>query len=262
MTQGGPLVDQPVNDPVTGAFPRALLSSRLDHELAGDSPFAVFLFDLDYFKTVNDAYGHLRGDEVLGQLAGRIKSLVRGADELYRYGGDEFVLLLPGTGQAGAEEVAQRMHDCLAEPFAAPGAEVVIRASIGVSVVWTGSVDGDELLRQAVAAMRHAKSVGQSTCVFDETLQVRATYQRDVERDLRLALERGELVVHYQPLIAIQGRDIVGAEALVRWQHPERGMVPPLEFIPVAELDWAIDQLAEVLAAGPRRPGAASSPRR
>jgi EAL domain-containing protein (putative c-di-GMP-specific phosphodiesterase class I) len=124
-----------------------------------------------------------------------------------------------------------------------PGAEVVLRASIGVSVVWSGSASADVLLRQAVAAMRHAKSAGQSTCVYDETLQVRATYQLDVERDLRRALEAGELVTHYQPLVAISDGSVLGAEALLRWQHPERGMVPPLEFIPVAEQSGQIIEI-------------------
>jgi diguanylate cyclase (GGDEF)-like protein len=230
------LLHQAGHDALTGLPNRVLLRQMVDEVLSGDHrQVALLVLGIDRFKLINDGLGHEAADQILREVAERLTDALRVVDSLARFGGDEFVLLLPGTGQAGAEEVAQRMHDCLAEPFAAPGAEVVIRASIGVSVVWTGSVDGDELLRQAVAAMRHAKSVGQSTCVFDETLQVRATYQLDVERDLRLALERGELVVHYQPLIAIQGRDIVGAEALVRWQHPERGMVPPLEFIPVAE---------------------------
>jgi EAL domain-containing protein (putative c-di-GMP-specific phosphodiesterase class I) len=139
--------------------------------------------------------------------------------------------------------VAERLHESLAEPFTGPGTEVVLRASIGVTVVWAGSVGSDQLLRQAVAAMRHAKSAGQSTCVYDETLQVRATYQLDVERDLRRALEAGELVVHYQPLVGIADGNVLGAEALVRWQHPERGLVPPLEFIPVAEQSGQIIEL-------------------
>jgi EAL domain-containing protein (putative c-di-GMP-specific phosphodiesterase class I) len=149
------------------------------------------------------------------------------------------------------------MHDALVEPFAAPGAEVVIRASIGISVAWSSTTAPDELVRESVAAMRHAKSAGQATSVYDETLQVRATYQLDVERDLRRALDNGELVVHYQPLVDVDGGSVVGAEALVRWQHPERGMVPPLEFIPVAEQSGQIVDVGAFVLASACRDAAA-----
>jgi diguanylate cyclase (GGDEF)-like protein len=230
------LLHQASHDALTGLPNRTLLRQVLDDVLGADErQVALLLLGIDRFKLINDGLGHEAADAILKEVAERLAAGLRAGDTLARFGGDEFVLLLPGTTEAGAVEVAQRMHDSLSEPFTGPGAEVVLRASVGVSVVWAGSEGSDQLLRQAVAAMRHAKSAGQSTCMYDETLQVRATYQLDVERDLRRALEVGELVVHYQPLVGIGDGRVVGAEALLRWQHPERGLVPPLEFIPVAE---------------------------
>jgi diguanylate cyclase (GGDEF)-like protein len=238
------LMHQAGHDALTGLPNRMLLRDLIDASLVEpDRQVGLLMLGIDRFKLINDGLGHEAADAILKEVAERLTRSMRGADTLGRFGGDEFVLLLPGTTPSGAEEVAARMHDNLAEPFVGPGAEVVLRASIGVSVVWSGSASADVLLRQAVAAMRHAKSAGQSTCVYDETLQVRATYQLDVERDLRRALEAGELVTHYQPLVAISDGSVLGAEALLRWQHPERGMVPPLEFIPVAEQSGQIIEI-------------------
>jgi diguanylate cyclase (GGDEF)-like protein len=238
------LLHQASHDALTGLPNRFFLTQIIDDVLSGEQrQVSLLMLGIDRFKLINDGLGHEAADGVLREVALRLGDALRSGDTLARFGGDEFVLLLPGTGQPGAYEVAQRMHDSLAEPFATPGADVVIRASIGLSVVWAGSVTSDQLLREAVAAMRHAKSAGQTTCVYDETLQVRATYQLDVERDLRRALDEGELVVHYQPLVNIDDGSVVGAEALLRWQHPERGTVPPLEFIPVAEQSGQIVQI-------------------
>jgi diguanylate cyclase (GGDEF)-like protein len=238
------LLHQASHDALTGLPNRALLRHVLDGVLSGeDRQVALLLLGIDRFKLINDGLGHEAADVILREVAERLSEGLRAGDTLARFGGDEFVLLLPGAGPDAAREVAQRMHDALSEPFAAPGADVVIRASIGLSVGWTSGFEGDQLLRQAVAAMRHAKSAGEITSVYDETLPVRATYQLDVERDLRRALALGELVVHYQPLVAVDGRQIVGAEALLRWEHPERGTVPPLEFIPVAEQSGQIVEI-------------------
>ncbi|HET8614668.1 MAG TPA: EAL domain-containing protein [Actinomycetales bacterium] len=238
------LLHQASHDALTGLPNRALLREVLDSVLHGEvRQVALLMLGIDRFKLINDGLGHEAADVILREVAERLSVGLRAGDTLARFGGDEFALLLPGTGVDGAREVAQRLHDSLAEPFAGPGAEVVIRASVGVGAGWTRGLEADQLMRQAVAAMRHAKSVGEITCVFDETLQVRATYQLDVERDLRRALAMGELVVHYQPLVAVDGRRLVGAEALLRWEHPERGTVPPLEFIPVAEQSGQIIEI-------------------
>jgi diguanylate cyclase (GGDEF)-like protein len=238
------LVHQASHDALTGLPNRVFLTQILDDVLGGEErEVSLLMLGIDRFKLINDGLGPETADVILREVANHLGSDLRSGDRLARFGGDEFVLVLPGTGQDGANEVAQRMHDSLADPFVVPGAEVVIRASIGVSFVWARSATSEQLLREAVAAMRHAKSAGQNTCVYDETLQVRATYQLDVERDLRRALEQGELVVHYQPLVGIEDGKVVGAEALLRWQHPERGMVPPLEFIPVAEQSGQIVEI-------------------
>jgi diguanylate cyclase (GGDEF)-like protein len=230
------LVHQAGHDALTGLPNRTLLRDLIDDALAdGDHQVALLMLGIDRFKLINDGLGHEAADGILKEVADRLAGALRAGDTLGRFGGDEFVLLLPATDQSGADEVAERMHSSLMDPFTSPGAEVVLRGSVGVSVVWAGSATAEQLLRQAVAAMRHAKSAGQPTCAYDETLEVRATYQLDVERDLRRALEDHEFVVYYQPLVGISDGRVLGAEALLRWQHPERGMVPPLEFIPVAE---------------------------
>jgi diguanylate cyclase (GGDEF)-like protein len=238
------LLHQAGHDALTGLPNRMLLGSLIDDALGSPNrQVGLLLLGIDRFKLINDGLGHEAADAILREVAERLSLLLRPGDTLGRFGGDEFVLLLPNANQQEAEEAAERMHASLTEPFAGPGAEVVLRASIGVSVAWVGSVDADRFLRQAVAAMRHAKSAGQATCIYDETLEVRATYQLDVERDLRRALELGELVVHYQPLISVADGTVMGAEALLRWQHPERGLVPPLEFIPVAEQSGQIVEI-------------------
>jgi diguanylate cyclase (GGDEF)-like protein len=238
------LIHQAGHDALTGLPNRMLLHDLIDAALQGpEQQVGLLMLGIDRFKLINDGLGYEAADIILKEVAERLTTSLGAGDTLGRFGGDEFVLLLPSTTPSAAEEVAAQMHESLAEPFSGPGAEVVLRASLGISVVWAGSTDADLLLRQAVAAMRHAKSAGQSTCVYDETLQVRATYQLDVERDLRRALEADELLVYYQPLVAISDGTLLGAEALVRWQHPERGLVPPLEFIPVAEQSGQIIEI-------------------
>jgi diguanylate cyclase (GGDEF)-like protein len=238
------LVHQAGHDALTGLPNRMLLHDLIDAALQGSQQqVGLLILGIDRFKLINDGLGYEAADAILKEVAERLTTSLRVGDTLGRFGGDEFVLLLPSTTPSAAEERAAQLHDSLTEPFSGPGTEVVLRASIGISVVWAGSSNPDLLLRQAVAAMRHAKSAGQSTCVYDETLQVRATYQLDVERDLRRALEADELLVYYQPLVAISDGTLLGAEALLRWQHPERGLVPPLEFIPVAEQSGQIIEL-------------------
>lgn len=238
------LLHQASHDALTGLPNRLLLAELADGVLGREAQHvSLLMLGIDRFKLINDGLGHEAADAILREVAERLATTLRGGDILARFGGDEFVVLIPRARQAAAEEVAQRMHDALSEPFAAPGAEVVIRASIGISVVRSTDTAPDQMVRQAVAAMRYAKTSGHATWVYDETLDVRAGYQLHVERDLRRALEQGELVVHYQPLVDINRGAVVGAEALLRWEHPERGLVPPMEFIPVAEQSGQIQQI-------------------
>jgi diguanylate cyclase (GGDEF)-like protein len=188
MSQGGHLVAQPTGDPVTGALPRALLSPRLAAELAGGGPFAVFLFDVDYFKTVNDAYGHQRGDRVLAQLADRIKELVRTGDELFRYGGDEFVLVLPRTGPAEALRLALRLtdevrsHEFIGEP------PLTLSVSLGVATYPENGDTAEELIGTADRRNYLAKRRGRGGAVADDTdTGGDATPSRLWERDTALA---------------------------------------------------------------------------
>jgi EAL domain-containing protein (putative c-di-GMP-specific phosphodiesterase class I) len=184
---------------------------------------------------------------VLIVVASRLSAVLRPGDSLARFGAAEFVVLCGELDGSDAAELAQRLHGCLEEPFPGPQADIVIQGSIGIAEAGGSGVGPDELLRQADSAMREARRTGLPFCRFDRALQDRATQHLRIEHDLRQALNRDELVVHYQPLMDLRSGRIVGAEALVRWHHPERGMVPPLDFIPVAEQTGQIVQIGRVV---------------
>ena len=229
-------------DALTGLPNRALFMERLGHAQARarartGSGFAVLFLDLDRFKLVNDSMGHRAGDQLLISIARRLDRIRRAGDTVARLGGDEFAFLVEGVEDASsAGRVADRVQRELAQPFEIAGQEVFTSASIGISLGGTGDQRPEDLLRDADTAMYRAKANGVSKhTVFDITMHDDAVAVLQLENDLRRAVDRGELRVRYQPIVALQSARIVGFEALVRWQHRQRGLVPPKEFIPVAE---------------------------
>jgi diguanylate cyclase (GGDEF)-like protein/PAS domain S-box-containing protein len=233
------LTHQAFHDSLTGLANRALFRDRLDHALArasrSDLQVAVLLVDLDGFKQVNDSLGHDAGDELLREVGGRFEKLVRASDTAARFGGDEFALLLEDVDEQDAVALAQRILDQLAMPIAIADREVALGASIGI-VVRPGPAGSEELVRDADIAMYAAKDGGRGRYeVFSPEMARRFGELLGIEHELRLALERGEFSLHYQPQIDLATATIVGTEALIRWQSPTRGLVPPARFIPIAE---------------------------
>jgi diguanylate cyclase (GGDEF)-like protein/PAS domain S-box-containing protein len=228
------------HDALTGLANRALFADRLEHALdrtdRGQTPVAVLFVDLDDFKAVNDGSGHGAGDALLTAVADRLRRVLRPGDTVARLGGDEFAVLLEDAGTEHAEATAARLLAVLAEPFPAAGTEVRISASIGIAVGAAGLHDSDELLRHADVAMYAAKEAGKGrSAVFAPDMDSAIIGQLRMKAELARAVERGEFTVHYQPTVELASGRFAGVEALVRWQHPERGLVPPLDFIPLAE---------------------------
>jgi diguanylate cyclase (GGDEF)-like protein len=195
------------------------------------------LLDLDRFKVVNDSLGHAAGDELLVQLGARLRSIARPGDTVARLGGDEFAILLEDVRSAAdTVRVVERVLNAARAPFDLDGHELFVTASVGVAFGTPGSISQAELMRQADVALYRAKSGGRDHfVVFDDEMNSRALERLDIESDLRHALERGELLLHYQPEVDLLSGRIVGVEALARWQHPRRGLLSPAAFIGVAE---------------------------
>jgi diguanylate cyclase (GGDEF)-like protein/PAS domain S-box-containing protein len=243
------LAHQAFHDALTGLANRALFRNRVEHALARmrrhQRPIAVLLLDIDAFKTVNDSLGHAFGDAFLVAVADRLRSLLRPSDTPCRLGGDEFAVLVEDLAEpVDATIVAERILDALRLPFVVDGKEVVTAASIGVTIAEARTASGragisrdaDDLLRNADVAMYTAKSRGRNRCeLFKPSMHQAMLDRLDLEADLRRAVDRGEFVLHYQPTVALATGRISGMEALVRWQSPERGLMPPGMFIPVAE---------------------------
>ena len=242
---------QAFHDSLTGLANRALFRNRLEHALARQDrerrPLAVLFVDLDDFKSVNDGRGHGVGDDLLAAVGARFQTAVRSADTVARMGGDEFAVLLESMQKPEEAFVAaERVLHSFEEPFDVDGAELFIGASIGVAI-GDGSVDdADELIRNADVAMYVAKGAGKGRYeVFRSSMQETVLERLQLEIDLRRAIEHGELAVHYQPIVDLASQQIVGVEALVRWHHPERGLVPPSVFIPIAEATGLIVPIGE-----------------
>jgi len=239
------LSHQAFHDQVTGLANRALFRDRVTHALErqsrDDKPVSVLFMDLDDFKTINDSLGHAAGDQLLRDLSVRLLANLRTADTGARLGGDEFAVLLEDGYDDGmsAADVAQRLLEMLEEPFMLDGTEVYARASIGISVAEPGEVFADgaeELLRNADVAMYMAKENGKSRYqLFEPAMHDTALKRLELKASLQRALEHGEFRLFYQPVIELESGRISGVEALIRWFHPERGIVPPLDFIPLAE---------------------------
>jgi diguanylate cyclase (GGDEF)-like protein len=238
-------------DPLTDLPNRVLFQKSLSEALArrsrkGDQ-LAVHFIDLDRFKTVNDTLGHPLGDALLREAAERLRNCVRDGDTVARLGGDEFAVVQTGlSDMAGATRLAGRVVEAMAAPFELQGHQVVIGASVGVAAAPSDGEDADELLKKADMALYRAKADGRGAFHFferamDEQLQAR----RALELDLRRALADGEFELYYQPLYHLDDERVTGCEALLRWRHPERGMVSPADFIPLAEEIGLIMPLGE-----------------
>jgi len=245
------LAHQALHDPLTALPNRTLLLDRLTRALGrarrDGSRCAVLLVDVDNFKTVNDSLGHDLGDELLVELARRLNDVVRVVDTVARFGGDEFVLVADSIrDERRALELAQRVLDVFAQPFSVGGHELVVSGSLGVALADGACVRAEDVVRDADAAMHRAKDRGRGTFeVFDEQLREDVVRRLRVEHDLRRALGAGELRNVYQPIVDLQTGRAVAVEALVRWQHPEHGLVSPADFVPVAEESGLIGRLGE-----------------
>jgi len=253
-------------DPLSGLPNRFLFAERLDQELSriartGEG-LAVMFLDLDRFKEVNDTFGHQAGDHLIKEVAGRLSRLLRGADTLARFGGDEFAIIQTVVrSRADAETLARRILAELTHPFEIAGASITIGVSIGVALAPDNGLDREPLMRLADTALYQSKGGGRNRYTFfasemDEAIRMR----KIVEDDLREAIVSDKLALHYQPLYSADGERIVALEALVRWPHPEQGMISPARFIPMAEErglivplgDWVLRRACED---GKRWPG-------
>jgi diguanylate cyclase (GGDEF)-like protein/PAS domain S-box-containing protein len=228
-------------DALTGLANRGLLRDRLSQAISYANryshPIWVVFVDLDRFKFVNDTLGHQAGDLLLKAVSARLQNAVRETDTISRMGGDEFVLILPERTDAGlSTSIVKRIMDAVAQPLTIEGHEFFISTSIGVAVYPADGETPEELIKHADIAMYRAKETGRNNFQFyTPAMNERALERLRIEGDLRNALEREEFVLHYQPQVDLHTREIVGVEALIRWQHPELGMVPPARFIGLAE---------------------------
>jgi diguanylate cyclase (GGDEF)-like protein/PAS domain S-box-containing protein len=238
------LKHQAFHDPLTGLANRSLFIDRVTHALArarrSRSTVAVLFLDLDNFKTINDSLGHVAGDRLLVAAAVRLVGCVRTTDTAARLGGDEFAVLLEDpSGDHSAPAVAERITAAMAAPFTVEGKEVFVSASVGIADAEAASTNGEaasDLLRNADMAMYTAKSRGKARYeLFEQRMHREAMERLEIEGDLRRAVERGEFLLLYQPIVDLKTGAVSGVEALLRWQHPMRGVVYPSQFIPLAE---------------------------
>ncbi len=256
------------HDPLTDLPNRLLFTDRAEQALASAQVHkrgcALLLMDLDHFKIINDSLGHNVGDQLLKAVGERLKGLFGPGVTLARLGGDEFAVLAESCPQViQAAAIAQRMLDAMKEPFVFDGNQLFISASVGISLFPSDALSAQQLLRNADSALFKAKSVGrEGYALYTEELTAHAQNRVEIASELRRALEQQELRVYYQPVHNLQDSRLLGVEALVRWQHPERGLVPPGEFIPIAErtgliadidawvMDQACRQMCQWLAEG------------
>lgn len=263
------LQHQAFHDSLTGLANRALFRDRVAHALARQArrrgAVSVLFSDLDDFKTVNDSLGHDAGDQLLVAVAERLRAVMRPEDTTARFGGDEFAILLEETTEDGTRRAAERILEALRSPFEFQGRQVVMRASIGAAITSDEETQPDDLLRQADLAMYNAKSSGKGRFAFYEPqMHLAAMTRMELKADLEQAIATGQFDLHYQPIVDLRSGRVTGLEALLRWHHPERGVVLPPEFIPIAEETglivalggWVIaaacQQLADWEAAGQR----------
>jgi diguanylate cyclase (GGDEF)-like protein len=239
------------HDALTDLPNRILFRSRLQQALAQAERragrVAILCLDLDHFKDVNDTLGHAAGDQLLRQATGRIQDLIRRGDTLARLGGDEFAIVQSDLDQPdGAAGLAQRVIDALSRPFDLDGQEVTIGCSVGIAIYPDDHSDADNLLRDADLALYRTKAEGRGSYrFFEQEMNRRLRERKALEAALRRALAEGELEMHYQPQFGLGSRSLSGVEALIRWHHPERGAISPVEFIPLAEQTGLILPITE-----------------
>lgn len=227
-------------DPLTGLANRVLFAEMLDHAILHaerrGGEFALLHVDLDGFATINESLGHHLGDRLLHDFGRRLQVLLPEPDSIARTGGDEFNIIIERTGDAPIDLLAQRLIDALAEPFLLNGQNIYAGASIGVALYPSDGTHAEALQSNAEAAVHQAKTLGRGTlCFFSSEMSSRAKRRLTLDAELRRAIERDELRLHFQPQVDLVSGEIIGIEALVRWQHPERGLLPPAEFIPLTE---------------------------
>ena len=245
------LVREALHDSLTGLSNRTAFLRELDRlvndKKESDRNFALLFLDLDYFKNVNDSLGHHAGDQFLVAVAERIRGVLRPADRLARLGGDEFAIAIQDVNQTDdVIRVADRIQEALSHAVVVAGTEVFVTVSIGIALATHQGRTADHLIREADTAMYRAKAAGKGRCkVFDEHMQAHSVQRISCERLLRQALHRDEFVLHYQPIVSLETGRISGCEALVRWEHPERGLLLPDEFIGVAEETGLINPIGE-----------------
>lgn len=238
------LTELPNRQHFTYRLSEAVQVARRDH-----SRFALLFIDLDHFKEINDSLGHEAGDELLKDVAGRIRSVVRGQDLVGRFGGDEFVVLLPELADpVDAELVANKILQVLHPAVTIKGHEVTIDGSIGIAVYPDDGHAPGDLLKHADLAMYAAKSAGRGTSYFfNDSLRHQAESHLQLHNEIKRGLAEDQFLVHYQPIVDARSRRIVSVEALLRWAHPQRGLVPPAQFIPVAERTGVIRELGDLV---------------
>jgi diguanylate cyclase (GGDEF)-like protein len=239
-----------LHDPLTELPNRALFKDRVDHALARTNRYegtiAAMFLDLDDFKSVNDTLGHSAGDSLLKEVAVRIRGCLRESDTAARLGGDEFGVIVENVGgEDDAHVVANRILEVFREPFMIEGNEILTNASLGIALP-SPDGDGDQLMRSADLAMYSAKRGGKArVAFFASDMQEAALARMALENDLRRSVDRNEIVIHYQPIFSLAGNELMAVEALVRWNHPDHGLLSPADFIPVAEQTGAIVRIGK-----------------
>jgi diguanylate cyclase (GGDEF)-like protein len=246
----GRAMDMAMRDPLTGLFNRSAFRRRLENAVAkrkGKELVGVLYVDLDRFKEVNDGFGHHAGDTLLAKVTERLRDLSSSDVTIARLGGDEFALIIERQAEEAAiEAFGQSISRELAVPFDLGDVEVSIGGSVGLAIAPVDADEAAELVRRADIAMYRVKESGRGTCVrFDESMEDDARKRKSLEADLRKALDRGELHLNYQPYFASDGETMVGVEALVRWKHPEQGLISPAVFVSIAEDSGLIHQLSD-----------------